>query len=505
MAHTPDGSQSGYSLTRHLVVLILAVTLGAGPASAVSVAYYRFDKDGKTAGQTADAAADQTGDHDGSAVNGPTYSSSVAASTVTQTGAPNDLSLDFVRGTGMGTDGTEQYVLVQDSARLSFGDSSFTIEAWVKLASLGEACLASTTGVCADPAKGNSAYVVQKKGLSGNLPDRQMDFAFLAQLGNRARSDNSCNLISNKLAGSRWTGRELALEFGDGTPESAGGCGFTTVISTLEFSLADVGVWHFVSVTFDAATDTVRFVMDGQPADDVSCDAVTPATCVSGFAHIDAADGTPRDLLIGAKATEELSTATPQRRFDGALDELRISNVALSPSQLSNQTASSFTCVTNPTTISAGDLTHERKDITVPANCELRVEGQHDFNSLSVTDDDVTGGLVTLVDDDLTDDSPSQLFVPGDVTVESLGTLTASGEGLVPWTMPMPWVRGRIRRRAAAAGAMGASGATVMGVLAGLPTDRSRRRWIRAATAAIRAANWVASGAARSGWTSPAP
>ncbi|MCH7644485.1 MAG: hypothetical protein IH974_06570 [Myxococcales bacterium] len=412
------------------MVLILAVTLGAGPASAVSVAYYRFDKDGKTAGQTADAAADQTGDHDGSAVNGPTYSSSVAASTVTQTGAPNDLSLDFVRGTGMGTDGTEQYVLVQDSARLSFGDSSFTIEAWVKLASLGEACLASTTGVCADPAKGNSAYVVQKKGLSGNLPDRQMDFAFLAQLGNRARSDNSCNLISNKLAGSRWTGRELALEFGDGTPESAGGCGFTTVISTLEFSLADVGVWHFVSVTFDAATDTVRFVMDGQPADDVSCDAVTPATCVSGFAHIDAADGTPRDLLIGAKATEELSTATPQRRFDGALDELRISNVALSPGQLANQPALSFTAcsMTNPTVIAAGDLSHERENITVPASCELRVEGQHDFNNVTVED----GGTLTMLDDDLLDGNPPMLFVTGDVTIEGGvigGMLTATGEG----------------------------------------------------------------------------
>ena len=60
------------------------------------------------------------------------------------------------------------------------------------------------------------------------------------------------------------------------------------------------------------------------------------------------------------------------------------------------------------------------------------MEGQHDFNSLSVTDDDVTGGLVTLVDDDLADGIPSQFFVTGDVTVEALGALTASGEGFGP-------------------------------------------------------------------------
>jgi hypothetical protein len=264
-------------------------------------------------------------------MNSPVYAADVDENPVPRTGEPNALSLDFDRGPGDGNDGTEQYIVVPDHEDLSFGSSPFTIEAWVKLETLGAPCPVCESGTCtiiggictvdtdcsSDPVcdtaveKGNSAYILQKKAgvTEDSIHDSQMDYGFMAQLGDRGNGRNTppANLVCKPQ--SQFTGRELAFEFGDGTSS------FTTAVSNLEINDLD---WHFVSLAFDGV-DEVRFGLDG-----------VFDTCVGlPLTHFE----NMGELIIGAKTTSASPTGLINRRFDGTIDELRISEAFLAETE----------------------------------------------------------------------------------------------------------------------------------------------------------------------------
>ncbi|QNN21065.1 LamG domain-containing protein [Planctomycetales bacterium ZRK34] len=252
------------------LALIATMAFSASVVSADTVAYYRFDNDGKTAGQTADTIVDETGANNGAALKGgvgtdplSVYSSDVFGAEVPRTTEPNSLSLDFERG-------EFQYVQVADDASLDFGDSSFTIEAWVKLESLAGGAA-------------TNQHLLWKKVASG-VTDANLDYGVvIAAAGNYGASANG----------------ELMLNQGNGSSAKQVGSGLF---------LNDTSDWHYLSVAFDADNDLVRFVLDGQ---------------VSTVANTFTAAANAGELIIGGHFD---GGGALNNRFDGLIDELRISN-----------------------------------------------------------------------------------------------------------------------------------------------------------------------------------
>jgi hypothetical protein len=274
-------ARSGLLLRDALVVagaLTLALTSGA---HAATVAYWRFDGDGKTAGQTAGTVLSSVGGHHGEGVASPIYSSDSAVDPVPRTLAPNSLSLDFERD-------SVQAIEVAHSAALSLGASPFTIEAWVRLETLADGTNATRT------------YLLQKKGDAG--VDVVGEYGFMVQASNRT---SQATPGVGKQSG--FTGRELAYTWGDGTSQFF-------VISNLE--IADTA-WHFASLAFDGG-DEVRFGVDG---------VFETVSGLAAFGHTTNAG----QLVIGARTTGGGALIEP---FDGRIDELRISDAALSPGEL---------------------------------------------------------------------------------------------------------------------------------------------------------------------------
>ena len=262
-------------------IALLILTAAAVPAAAETIAYWRFDNDGASAGATlADPtkALDETAnDNDGTGVDGPTYSSNVFGTTIPTTGAPNALSLDFERD-------NKQYVEVAHDASLSFGNSSFTIEAWVKKETVGARDYAGRN------------FVVMKKNPAA---DTQMEYSLVAGIGDYAANFGKTTDLS---------GHEIGLMLGKGT-------GFAVIASNLQISDND---WHFLSAAFDADTNSVRFTLDSQ------------LETISDMTFEPAANS--QRLVIGAHQT----AVGAIEGFDGQIDELRISGGVVATDDLLN-------------------------------------------------------------------------------------------------------------------------------------------------------------------------
>jgi hypothetical protein len=242
--------------------------------AATPVAWWRLDADGKTAGQTAGTVVDETGVNPGSGTNAPVYSADVFAPVLPKLGTPNGLSIDLERA-------STQYLVVPHQATISFGASAHTIEAWVKLETLGDPTDLNTRG-----------YLVQKKGLAALMDDEQ-DYAFLVQLADRG---SIATTGLGKTTG--FTGHELAYGWGDGTNQFL-------VASSL--TIDDTTSWHHVSVAYDGS-DRLRFSVDGS------------FETISGLSSLGRTTNTGQ-LVIGGKTR---GNGTIAEVYDGRIDELRI-------------------------------------------------------------------------------------------------------------------------------------------------------------------------------------
>ena len=181
-------------------------------------------------------------------------------------------------------------VSVQDpSGQLRFAGASFTVEAWVRLDTLG-----NTSG----PAQ--RQFLLQKKALG--VADTGLDYAIVAQ-----RGAEYTGLVADFGKNGDFTGRELMVLFGTGS-------GVWAVTSHLQ--IATTG-WHHVSVAFDAATRKVRFGLDGAVE---TIDAPGPAHFASSG-----------PLLIGAHTN---ATGAFNQFLRGSVDELRILGGAIDSAQL---------------------------------------------------------------------------------------------------------------------------------------------------------------------------
>jgi hypothetical protein len=182
-------------------------------------------------------------------------------------GEVNTYSLDLEQD-------TQQYVEVDNGTGLNFGDNPFTIEAWVKLETLPTADdLAS------------AMPLVQKKVISEN--DSELDYLFLAAAGNY---------------GSVTTYNRMALHLGS-----------SAIISTLAIPDTD---WHYISVSLDPNTGTVRFQLDDQ----------TDTQTTTEFGTVNSGP-----LIIGAN---HASNGTINSSYDGLIDELSITDGFLADAEL---------------------------------------------------------------------------------------------------------------------------------------------------------------------------
>lgn len=267
-----------------MTAALLAV---AASAPAATVAYWRFDNDGKTAGQTVETALDETAnDNDGSGAPGaslPTYSSDVFGSTVPQTGAANGLSLDMER------DDLNRVRVNDTNNTLDFGDSSFTIEAYVKFETL-----VNTADFF------SQQFLVWKKQFdSPGASDTQVDYGVVFASSGRFGSTANGTLV---------------LVQGDGSSAN-------NTVSGLR--ITDTADWHYISVAFDAPNDLVRFIIDDQ-------------TATIAYNSAFAAVANNEELIIGAHKN---AVNNIDALFDGKIDELRISSGFLDTSELLNAAA----------------------------------------------------------------------------------------------------------------------------------------------------------------------
>ena len=162
---------------------------------------------------------------------------------------------------------------------LRMGSDDFTIEAWVRLSQN------STAG-----GANQRQHLCFKKRL--NAQDFEIDYSFLVQAGDLGT-----------------TGRELVFRCADGTE-------ITTIVSDLAIDDLD---WHHVSVAYDAATQRIRFGVDGTHD--------TKTLIKQNFPQY--LQGGP--LEIGGR--RNASNAYSQF-LRGTVDELRISRAFLDQSRL---------------------------------------------------------------------------------------------------------------------------------------------------------------------------
>jgi len=221
----------------------------------------------------------------GTATTQPTYRGDVGDSVINVNGRSNNLSLQF------DADPQGHYVEVtENSNSLTFGDSSFTLEAYVKLNTLGDSGDVTTR-----------QYVMMKKVIGAT--DGAMDYALMAQMADLGGSENAIGLV-----------------FGSSSP--------TRIASSLEITDND---WHYISASFDADNDLVRFVLDKQ----------IETVAIGAGIHGNANNG---PLVIGGHFN---ASSNLDIRFDGLIDEARVSAGVLSSNQL-------LTTIPSPAALPAG-------------------------------------------------------------------------------------------------------------------------------------------------------
>ena len=215
---------------------------------------------------------------------GPRYAADVFDLLIPASGEPNVSSLRLDREQG-------EHLVYSGEAPLTDEHGSFTIEAWVRLATLG-----NDNGSTAE----RQTLVEKNDPRSG--AGRDAEFVFLVNGDRYVRS----NRVTYGKADGR-TGREMVLYFG--VPDSPGINGTIGVASHLEVADSD---WHFVSAAYDARRGRVRFVVD----DEVDLVEAVP----SGLVRRGNAP-----LIVGGHYRPSPAGGSLASSFDGMIDELRIS------------------------------------------------------------------------------------------------------------------------------------------------------------------------------------
>ncbi len=229
------------------------------PDPAAEVAYWRFEEGAANAAASGvNSILDSSGhDLNGTAINGPTYQANVGDNPVPQTGAANNLALNF--------NGSSQFVTIPDSP-LFQSDQNLTLEAYIDLRAL----------------PGYVQQIVFRSDDQGRYP------YFLAIVGGN---------LDFRIADANANPADVY------TP----------------FAPTYVGQWTHVAGTFDSSTGTMSVYINGTLA-------ATNTTSVR-----------PYSVLAGPNPGIGIGNAQSANRyqeyFDGLIDEVRISNQALKPTQ----------------------------------------------------------------------------------------------------------------------------------------------------------------------------
>jgi hypothetical protein len=229
------------------------------------LAYWRFEEPGGTT--LSDSGPFEL---DGT-TNDTNPTANIGPATIPQTGMSNFVARRI--------DGSGSVLVDDPSGLLSFGESSFTIEAWVRLDQIS-----NTDG------PNQRQTLVQKKQLDAG--GASTDYLVLVQAGDASVTSSSNYGKTNNL-----TGREIAILFGTGSE---------TWIATSGLEIVD-NDWHHVSVSRDVDSDKIRFTLDGRGS------VVTPDT--PGHTTNDG------PLLIGAHTN---ASGNFNQFLRGDIDELRI-------------------------------------------------------------------------------------------------------------------------------------------------------------------------------------
>ncbi len=262
------------------VFLVLALIADVVQLRGDTIAYWRFEEG--AANQTATGAGtilDSSGNNlNGTPINGPVYSANVAASPVPQTGASNNLSLDF-------SSAASQRVFIPDDPRFQL-THSLTLEAYI------------------DPRVSSSSF-------------SQIIF----------RGDDRLALDPYYLATFDQSGTPvLIFNINDAVGGSA----------TVTAPLPAYNTWYHVAGTLNDATGAMDLYINGQLVNSV-------VTGVRPFGPLDPTE--LPGLGIG-----DVQSPNFGESFNGLIDEVRMSDQALTPSQFLDavpepSSAISLTCL----------------------------------------------------------------------------------------------------------------------------------------------------------------
>ena len=262
---------------------VALVTISDIPATAATVAYWRFE----STNDTTDLSG--FGNHATQSAAGTSFTTDVFGTPVPRTGPANAGSIFFDNDETInnGADSADHFLTVNYHTSLDIATGSFTIEAWVRLKRTGSNPLRQ--------------YIVQKKAATSS--DDDAAFVFMAKAGGLSDAPN-----------------EYAMAFG--LPDGTDG---NMIYSSLGLSFPFDNDWHYMSVGIDRSNGDVRFVLDDQV--DLQTGVLNHATI--DYSGIDNDD----PLYIGAHSTSARSSGA-NWGFAGDIDELRISNTFLPQSQL---------------------------------------------------------------------------------------------------------------------------------------------------------------------------
>lgn len=192
-----------------------------------TVAYWRFDSDGKNPGEPAGTILDLASIHVGAASGVPLYSDQVGTPIIPLSQKENAVSLQL--------NGINQFITISSDQALALPED-FTMEAWIKLDSLAN-----------DPNNGNERQWIlfRKKDYSYDMYD--LEYGFMAQMASWTKH------VSRRYGNTvNPSGREIGLVFTTGTD-------LWSVISNFEIKDHN---WHYISAAFDSINRQVRFVLD---------------------------------------------------------------------------------------------------------------------------------------------------------------------------------------------------------------------------------------------------